>query len=124
MERDKRGIGVGWVVAAGLTGFILGRGSSSEPAPAPVALSAPAASKADRKEESLPTASSDHRERRPFRAAQETRDDEVASAAAAAGPTYYRNCAAARAAGAAPVRVGDPGYSRRLDRDGDGVGCE
>jgi hypothetical protein len=37
---------------------------------------------------------------------------------------YYANCDAARAAGAAPVHVGDPGYSRRLDRDGDGVGCE
>ncbi|MFC8291296.1 excalibur calcium-binding domain-containing protein [Streptomyces sp. NPDC057242] len=33
------------------------------------------------------------------------------------------DCAAARAAGAAPVRVGDPGHSRRLDRDGDGVAC-
>lgn len=40
------------------------------------------------------------------------------------GEVYYPNCAAARAAGAAPVRIGDPGYSRRLDRDGDGVGCE
>ncbi|MDH6212753.1 excalibur calcium-binding domain-containing protein [Streptomyces pseudovenezuelae] len=37
---------------------------------------------------------------------------------------YYANCTAARAAGAAPVRVGDPGYGRHLDRDGDGVGCE
>lgn len=37
---------------------------------------------------------------------------------------YYPNCSAARAAGAAPVLEGDPGYSRRLDRDGDGVGCE
>lgn len=37
---------------------------------------------------------------------------------------YYKNCAAARAAGAAPVRVGQPGYGRHLDRDGDGVGCE
>jgi len=36
----------------------------------------------------------------------------------------YPNCAAARAAGAAPLRVGDGGYSRRLDRDGDGVACE
>lgn len=36
----------------------------------------------------------------------------------------YPNCAAARAAGAAPVRVGQPGYGRHLDRDGDGVGCE
>jgi hypothetical protein len=37
---------------------------------------------------------------------------------------YYENCDAVRAAGAAPIRAGDPGYSRKLDRDGDGVGCE
>lgn len=36
----------------------------------------------------------------------------------------FRNCTAARAAGAAPVRIGDPGYGRHLDRDGDGIGCE
>lgn len=36
----------------------------------------------------------------------------------------FANCAAARAAGAAPVRRGDPGYGRHLDRDGDGIGCE
>ena len=40
------------------------------------------------------------------------------------GDVYYQNCAAARAAGAAPVHVGDPGYAPHLDRDGDGVGCE
>lgn len=38
--------------------------------------------------------------------------------------TSYRNCDAVRAAGRAPIRTGDPGYSRNLDRDGDGVGCE
>ncbi|MGJ3558180.1 excalibur calcium-binding domain-containing protein [Streptomyces sp. INA 01156] len=37
-----------------------------------------------------------------------------------AGSVYYANCAAARAAGAAPVHRGEPGYSRRLDRDGTG----
>lgn len=37
---------------------------------------------------------------------------------------YYKNCAAARAAGAAPVRRGDPGYGQHLDRDNDGIGCE
>jgi hypothetical protein len=26
--------------------------------------------------------------------------------------------------GAAPVHRGDPGYSSKLDRDGDGIGCE
>nr|WP_232730337.1 excalibur calcium-binding domain-containing protein [Novosphingobium kunmingense] len=36
----------------------------------------------------------------------------------------FRNCSEARAAGAAPVRRGDPGYGPHLDRDDDGVGCE
>ena len=36
----------------------------------------------------------------------------------------YRNCSEARAAGAAPLRRGQPGYSARLDRDGDGIACE
>jgi len=40
------------------------------------------------------------------------------------GAVYYPNCTAARNAGAAPVRRGDPGYASHLDRDGDGVGCE
>ena len=40
------------------------------------------------------------------------------------GGSAFANCAAARAAGAAPVRQGEPGYGRHLDRDGDGVGCE
>lgn len=40
------------------------------------------------------------------------------------GTAYFPNCAAARAAGAAPVRRGDPGYRAGLDRDGDGVACE
>lgn len=40
------------------------------------------------------------------------------------GQVYYPNCAAARAAGAAPVRRGQPGYGTHLDRDRDGIGCE
>lgn len=44
--------------------------------------------------------------------------------APAAGGGAFRNCAEARAAGAAPVRRGDPGYGPHLDRDNDGVGCE
>jgi hypothetical protein len=58
-----------------------------------------------------------------------------ARAPAAASPLYdsqparsssvhYANCSEARAAGAAPVRRGDPGYGSHLDRDNDGVGCE
>lgn len=38
--------------------------------------------------------------------------------------TYYKNCSAVRAAGADPIRRGEPGYGSHLDRDGDGVGCE
>ncbi|MEI8239098.1 MAG: excalibur calcium-binding domain-containing protein [Actinomycetota bacterium] len=37
---------------------------------------------------------------------------------------YYKNCAAAWAAGAAPLQQGQPGYRSGLDRDGDGVACE
>ncbi|SIB99446.1 excalibur domain-containing protein [Mycobacteroides abscessus subsp. abscessus] len=37
---------------------------------------------------------------------------------------FYKNCSAVKAAGADPIRTGDPGYSRKLDRDGDGVACE
>lgn len=48
----------------------------------------------------------------------------VAQPFKSSGPSYFRSCADARAAGAAPVRRGDAGYSRKLDRDGDGIGCE
>ena len=37
---------------------------------------------------------------------------------------YYSSCREAKAAGAAPLYRGDPGYRSRLDRDGDGVACE
>lgn len=37
---------------------------------------------------------------------------------------YYANCAEVRAAGAAPLHRGEPGYRSGLDRDGDGVACE
>lgn len=40
------------------------------------------------------------------------------------GKVYYPNCAAARAAGAAPIYRGQPGYGTHLDRDGDGKACE
>jgi len=37
---------------------------------------------------------------------------------------YYKNCDAAKAAHAAPLHRGEPGYRAALDRDGDGVACE
>ena len=37
---------------------------------------------------------------------------------------YYVNCHSVRAAGKAPLLVGEPGYRTGLDRDADGVACE
>ncbi|WP_461167634.1 excalibur calcium-binding domain-containing protein [Tsukamurella serpentis] len=48
----------------------------------------------------------------------------AAPPAGGGGSGTYRSCAEARAAGAAPLLRGQPGYSRNLDRDGDGVACE
>lgn len=40
------------------------------------------------------------------------------------GGDYFPNCDAARAAGRAPIRRGEPGYRPALDRDNDGIACE
>lgn len=55
-----------------------------------------------------------HRTATPKKGTAEPRRSEV----------YFANCSAARAAGAAPVRRGEPGYGPHLDCDGDGIGCE
>jgi micrococcal nuclease len=54
----------------------------------------------------------------PVRTTEEEPTPEPDSAA------YYKNCTAAKAAGAAPLHRGEPGYRAALDRDGDGVACE
>ncbi len=38
--------------------------------------------------------------------------------------SYFQNCDAARAAGAAPMKKGDPGYRKELDPNGNGVACD
>ena len=43
---------------------------------------------------------------------------------ASAEDVYYKNCTAARNAGAAPILKGQPGYRPALDRDNDGIACE
>ena len=48
----------------------------------------------------------------------------VRARAGGGGVGTYLSCSEARAAGAAPLRRGRPGYSTRLDRDGDGIACE
>ncbi len=42
----------------------------------------------------------------------------------AGAQAVYYSCAQARAAGAAPLRRGYPGYNPKLDGDADGVACE
>lgn len=42
----------------------------------------------------------------------------------AGSPASFTSCSAARAAGAAPLRRGEPGYRAAMDGDGDGVACE
>ena len=44
--------------------------------------------------------------------------------AAAEAEVFYENCTAARAAGAAPLLRGEPGYRSAMDGDDDGVACE
>lgn len=53
-----------------------------------------------------------------------TSTDSTAGTGADSGYAYYKNCAAARAAGAAPLYRGQPGYRSALDRDNDGIACE
>ena len=57
-------------------------------------------------------------------AAKEKPKQETVQQKPAQQTVYYKNCSAARAAGAAPLYRGDPGYRPALDRDGDGVACE
>lgn len=51
-------------------------------------------------------------------------ESEPAPAAPDAPAGGFANCSAAKAAGAAPLYAGSPGYAPKLDRDGDGVACE
>ncbi|MGB8954444.1 MAG: thermonuclease family protein [Tumebacillaceae bacterium] len=44
--------------------------------------------------------------------------------APAPSDVFYKNCTEVKAAGKAPLHVGDPGYAKKLDRDGDGIACE
>ncbi len=49
----------------------------------------------------------------------------VPDPAPAPAAPYYANCDAVKAAGAAPIRAGDPGWQPKFDgNDDDGIGCE
>lgn len=91
-----------------------------EPAPAPALSPLPAVA-VDRVLQVAPAPRA--RGIRSVRAQAVSRRSPVARARSSAS-AYYRSCAVARAAGAAPIRRGQAGYSRHLDRDGDGIACE
>ncbi|MCC2357976.1 excalibur calcium-binding domain-containing protein, partial [Bacillus paranthracis] len=55
---------------------------------------------------------------------QKTQQTQTQTASGNTSSAYYKNCAAVRAAGKAPLYKGQPGYASHLDRDGDGVACE
>jgi hypothetical protein len=63
-------------------------------------------------------------EQLPVEAPAPVPDQAAPAASAAPGDVYYKNCDAVKAAGAAPIRAGDPGWQPKFDRDGDGIGCE
>jgi micrococcal nuclease len=82
------------------------------PAPAPTPVPAPPTTKA-----ALPTTKAAPKP-------PPVRTTEQAPAPEPDHSAYYANCSAAKAAGAAPLYRGEPGYRSALDRDGDGVACE
>lgn len=89
---------------------------------------AAAEAKAERKAADAQAAKVREQEAASARAAQEAREEQEAAKPKIQtftnNNTYYANCTAVRSAGADPIYSGDPGYSRKLDRDGDGVACE
>ncbi|RYD86062.1 MAG: excalibur calcium-binding domain-containing protein [Verrucomicrobiaceae bacterium] len=65
-----------------------------------------------------------HCHRSPQSAAQTERVEDAPVRDLSSSGGAFASCSAARAAGAAPLRRGEPGYGPHLDRDNDGVGCE
>ena len=64
------------------------------------------------------------RSERAEQSEKKTKSKETKSNSSGKGKAHYKNCEEAKEAGAAPLHKGDPGYSPKLDRDGDGIACE
>ena len=94
-------------ILAGCSGQVATKQGTATAGPAPAASSAPA-----------PTIAA------PAPAAVAPAPVVAAPAAPAPAAVFYANCAAAKAAGAAPILEGQAGYRAGLDRDLDGVACE
>lgn len=94
------------------------------PAAQPAATRAPAARAAEPRTQPEPQRLVALPEPQRQEAPPEPAPEPVREQPEAVESTYYPNCTAVRAAGADPIRAGDPGYSGDLDRDGDGIACE
>ncbi|QWG44785.1 DUF390 domain-containing protein [Bacillus mycoides] len=55
---------------------------------------------------------------------QKAQQTQTQPAAGSNSNTYFKNCTEVKNAGKAPLYRDQPGYSSKLDRDGDGVACE
>lgn len=92
------------------------------------AKAAEEAREAEKAEEEAAAAEAEEERQRQEEAAQNTpapaAPSEPQSNTNSDSSVYYKNCTAAREAGAAPVHRGEPGYGTHLDRDNDGIGCE
>jgi hypothetical protein len=91
---------------------------------APAAAPAPATQRAQAPATQRAQAPATQRAQAPATQAPRPLVAPAPAAAPSSGSAYYKNCTEARNAGAAPIRRGEPGYSSKLDRDGDGIACE
>jgi hypothetical protein len=121
---------VGLIASCGF-GAALGSTSGADPTPSPstVTVTVTAVETVTVAPSEPPAASATPSDAGPAEPAepQPTATREAAPVPPPAPPpaeAYYANCTQARAAGAAPLYVGEPGYRKALDRDGDGVACE
>ena len=98
--------------------------AASASASAAAASASPAAAEAEppepavQKEEPAPV---EEPAQEPAQAPRQSGQNPDSEGAAGA---YYANCTEAKAAGAAPLYRGEPGYREKLDRDKDGIACE
>jgi hypothetical protein len=138
VPKQQRSEGLRGYAAVAIVAFLIGRCSASDDGPVqPAAAVAPVSQTFTEAGEDFASPA------RPERG-ETTAEPAMSVGASGASPTdsaafagaaivpeveeptdvYYRNCSAARAAGAAPIHVGEPGYASHLDRDDDGVACE
>jgi len=103
-----------WVTSAERDAIVKMLGSCGSPAPTAYPVPAPAATKAVAPPPVVT----------PVPQATTTQAPAPVPAAPAQTGVYYKNCSEAKAAGAAPIYAGQPGYRSALDRDHDGVACE